>query len=89
MGEDKLTHRQRVRLEAFSQALNSTMAVRLVPPHPAGVVAIAERPTTMADVFARAEEIEAWLWKVDEGRPRGAATPRPAPGPDRADWLDN
>lgn len=64
-GEDKLTHRQRVRLESFAQALNSSMAVRLIPPNPAGVASIAERATTMADVFKRAEEIEAWLWRVE------------------------
>lgn len=65
MGEDKLTHAERIRLESFAQAINSSMAVRLVPPLPAGVARITDdRPATLADVFKRAEEIEAWLRKA-------------------------
>lgn len=71
-GEDKLTHAQRVRLEAFAQACNSNMIVYIEPDTqpglPAGVVRHpSERPPerTMENLFARAEQIEAWLWEVE------------------------
>ncbi len=81
MGEDHLTHRQRVRLESFAQAINSSMPVPLQKPLPADVVRVgSHRPNTMEELFARAEEIEAWLWKVEEERPRRSPPRQPTPG---------
>lgn len=71
MIEDRLTHAERIRLESLSQALN-TMHVAPLHPEDPSVTRIGP-PTriTMAEVFARAEEIEAWL--------RSADSPRKAP----------
>lgn len=67
MGEDKLTHRQRIRLEAFSQAIASTYVVSLLPPEQADVVRIAPAsPPTMEALISRAEMIEAWLLRADQ-----------------------
>jgi len=55
MVEDKLSQRQRVRLEALSQANVSYIVVR------------PENGVTMEDYLKRAEEIESWLRKADEG----------------------
>lgn len=62
--DDKLTHAQRVRLEAFGQAINVLYVLKSpssAPPPP---------PPTMAEVFARAEEIEAWLLKAEDDQRR-------------------
>jgi hypothetical protein len=55
MPEDKLTHRQRVRLEALSQAIQSFMCV---PPE-----GLHER-MTLEDLMHRAEQLESWLLKA-------------------------
>lgn len=67
MLEDKLTRAERIRLEAFAQALNSAHVVGLAAQLPSNVVAIDAEPRrrTMADVFQRAEEIEAWLKRAE------------------------
>lgn len=52
MGEDKLSHRQRIRLEALSQTQN------FVHNH------FDSKPTTQ-EIFRKAEEIERWLIAAD------------------------
>lgn len=54
MPEDKLTHRQRVRLEALAQT-HGAIFIHFPGDGP--------RPDT-TQVFAKAEEIEAWLLKA-------------------------
>ncbi len=49
MGEDKLSHRQRIRLESLSQAMRAPF----------------NSMPTIQEIFKCAEEIEAWLLKAD------------------------
>lgn len=70
MGEDKLTHAQRLRLESLAQAMNTAMLVRIAPSDgPPGTVTLRDKPVTMADLFKRAEEIEEWLLAAKELAP--------------------
>ena len=55
MVQDKLSARQRLRLEALSQANVSYIVVR------------PENGITLDDYLKRAEEIEEWLRKADAG----------------------
>lgn len=54
MPEDKLTHAERLRLEALSQSIHLTMALNRAPP---------QLDSTQAEKFIleRAERIEEWL----------------------------
>lgn len=58
---DQLTRAERVRLEAFAQAVASGMVVPLRSFEEGG-------PKTLDDLFARAEAVEAWLLKAAETR---------------------
>jgi len=60
---DQLTRGERIRLESFAQAVNSTM----VAPLPAA--AHNDGGLRMAALLDRAEEIESWLLQAPE--PRG------------------
>lgn len=55
MPEDKLTHKQRVRLESLSQAQG---LVRFLDVDPSIII-------TEVHVFELAETIEKWLWAVE------------------------
>lgn len=63
--DDQLTRAERVRLESFAQAVNSTMPVRLGGDRD---VFKDGPPVSIDDLFARAEAIEAWLLKAPEAR---------------------
>lgn len=78
MGEDKLSRAQRVRLEAFAQAVNSFGMIYGVAPS-AGREAITAIRIRDA-LFSHAEDVERWLWEADR---RAAEYPdrRPPPPP--------
>lgn len=52
MPDDKLTRAERVRLEAFAQAVNSSFTLRNK---------ITGDTPSLVDLFTQAEKIEAWL----------------------------
>ena len=56
MHEDKLTHRQRIRLEALAQTQIGA----------ANGLHFNQKPST-EDILKKAEEIENWLLKADQG----------------------
>lgn len=69
MGDDKLTRAERIRLEAFAQAVNSAAAVRLAGPdrnpEPVFVSLGDQERRLFAALLDRAEAIEAWLYKAE------------------------